>query len=243
MGQRDNLSEGLCCYVINAMAVSKGRKGLCHPMPLKSHSVLPLREVRARAEARPWRKECCLSAAPCVLLCLHSYTTQDHLAGMALLCSQWVGTYTSIKKIYPRSVCWSHVFSRWLSPVFTQTLAIVFIHSKVVLSCGFLKLKLWVVGAKCFFKYFFCRLLSWQPSSQVSELGEPGHLAYFQKRCPVRFAVCCWSLDQSYFIMGSGYWGLWKNEGSLEASYQVLLLTKTWRRSFKTIILKSKLIS
>lgn len=88
MGQRDDLSEGLCCYVINAMAVSKGRKGLCHPMPLKSHSVIPLREVRARAEAEAM-KECCLSAAPCDLLCLHSYTTQDHLAGMALLTVSW----------------------------------------------------------------------------------------------------------------------------------------------------------
>lgn len=78
-----------------------------------------------------------------------------------------LGHTTWIKKIYPRSVCWSHVFSRWPSPVFTQKLAIMFIHSKVVLSRGFLKLKLWVVGAKCFFKYFLCHLPSWQLSSQV----------------------------------------------------------------------------
>lgn len=98
MGQRDNLSEGLCCYVINAMAVSEGGKDLCRPMPLKSHSVLPLREVRARAEAEAV-KECCLLAAPCDLLCLHPYTTRTSWPGMALLT---VGHTTSIKKIYPR---------------------------------------------------------------------------------------------------------------------------------------------
>lgn len=61
------------------MAVSEGGKDLCRPMPLKSHSVLPLREVRARAEAEAV-KECCLLAAPCDVLCLHPYTTQDLLA-------------------------------------------------------------------------------------------------------------------------------------------------------------------
>lgn len=47
--------------MINTVAVAMGRKGFCHPAPLKSHLGLPLREVRARAEAEAM-KECYLLA-------------------------------------------------------------------------------------------------------------------------------------------------------------------------------------